>query len=181
MSVKIYTRTGDKGKTSLYGGKRVDKFDTRVVAFGTVDELNSALGVVISHLEKKDKLKNFLSKVQSDLFTIGAYLAGNKKQSLGVISKRVLEMERYIDEIDSGLPSLKNFILPSGTPTASFTHLARSICRRAERRVVKLTNSEDAVDQNIIIYLNRLSDFLFITARYLNNQAGISDVIWQSS
>jgi cob(I)alamin adenosyltransferase len=178
-NIKIYTKSGDKGQTSLYGGKRVDKSDARVEAYGTIDELNSAVGVVISHLEKEDKLRNFLSEVQSDLFTIGTFLAGNKKQPLDTISKRVPEMEQYIDEIDSHLPPLKNFILPSGTPEASFSHLARSICRRAEREVVRLTNSQK-VEVSVITYLNRLSDFLFIVARYLNMKNNILDAIWKT-
>src|SRR3989344_1450615 len=153
--IKIYTRTGDRGQTSLYGGKRVDKFDQRVVAYGTVDELNSSVGVVISHLEEGSRQATFLTSIQSDLFVIGSYLAGGK-ETLDIISKRVSEMEEFIDEMDKELLPLKNFILPGGSKPASFAHLARSICRRAEREVVRLEKQVDNVDRRIIIYLNRL-------------------------
>jgi len=178
--LKIYTRTGDKGLTSLYGGKRVDKFDQRVVAYGTVDELNSSIGVVIAHVEKGSQEAIFLVSVQSDLFAIGAHLAGGK-QSLDVVTARVTAMEFFIDDMDKELTPLKNFILPGGSKPASFSHLARSICRRAEREVVRLSNIEESVDTNVIIYLNRLSDFLFELARFLNYKAHVDDIIWKST
>lgn len=180
MNPKIYTRTGDKGLTSLYGGKRVDKFDQRVVAYGTVDELNSALGVVIAHLKTGSKETAILASVQSDLFVIGAHLAGGK-QSLTTIIKRVSEMESFIDELDVKLPPLKNFILPGGSTSASFAHLARSICRRAEREVVRLSKIEGNVDTHVIVYLNRLSDLLFELSRFLNHKSNIVDTVWKST
>lgn len=178
---KIYTKTGDKGLTSLYGGRRVDKFDQRVAAYGTVDELNSSVGVIISHLEKGSRQAAFLTSIQSDLFVIGAHLAGGK-QSLNQVSKRVSEMEEFIDEMDRELTPLKNFILPGGSIAASFAHLSRSICRRAEREVVRLASLEQySVDGGVIIYLNRLSDFLFQISRFLNMHAGVNEVIWQGT
>lgn len=177
--VKIYTRTGDKGLTSLYGGKRVEKHSLQVVAYGTVDELNSALGVVIAHLDNKNLHKNFFSTIQSDLFTIGSHLAGGKLD-LQIIGKRVPEMEKFIDAFDKDLPPLKNFILPAGTKEAAFSHLARSICRRAEREVIKFSKEQGGVDPRVIMYLNRLSDLLFIFARYCNKRAGIDDIVWKS-
>lgn len=179
--LKIYTRTGDRGQTSLYGGKRVDKFDQRVVAYGTVDELNSALGIVIAHLGKESREVKFLSTIQSDLFAIGAHLAGGKKK-LNAISDRVKEMERFIDAMDRELTPLKNFILPGGSIAASFAHLSRSICRRAEREVIRLaTQEKNSVDGAVIIYLNRLSDFLFQIARFMNLHAGVNEVTWQGT
>lgn len=192
--LKIYTKTGDKGQTSLYGGRRVEKYDQRVVAYGTVDELNSALGVLIAQfalaartqttkrLPPNDVLpvKTFLLAVQSDLFSVGAYLAGNAKQPLERLIKRTKEMEQGIDTMDSQLPELKNFILPSGTPAAAFAHLARSICRRAEREVVRLADAE-TVASEVLQYLNRLSDLLFVLARYLTLKDGKEDQIWKQT
>lgn len=187
MRIKIYTRTGDSGKTSLYGGRRVSKNDTRVNAYGTVDELNSAIGVLISFINNHEKeIRDFLSQIQSDLFTIGGYLAGSK-QNLRILEKRVSEMEKLIDKLDSKLPEIKNFILPSGIREASFAHLARSITRRAEREVVRLSKPNDVyrkrsrgIDKRVIVYLNRLSDLFFIIARYLNYKSGVNDIIWRS-
>lgn len=175
---KVYTRTGDKGQTSLFGGKRVPKYSQQVVAYGSVDELNSTLGVVISHLPKKirTELAGFLILLQSDLLTIGARLAGNN-QPLDKIAKRTGEMEQAIDQMDAQLPALKNFILPSGNKAASFAHLARTVCRRAEREVTKLSQ-ESSVDPAILKYLNRLSDLLFVSARFLNWKGGVTEVRW---
>lgn len=194
MRVKIYTKTGDKGQTSLYGGRRVEKYDQRVVAYGTVDELNSALGVLIAHFAlaartqttkriPKNELtpvKTFLTGVQSDLFSLGAYLAGNTKQPLERLTQRVGEMEHVIDAMDRQLPELRNFILPSGSHASAFAHLARSICRRAEREVVRLSD-EDHVASEILQYLNRLSDALFVLARYLTMKEGEKDQIWKQA
>lgn len=175
--LKIYTRTGDKGETSLYGGRRVAKHNLQVVAYGTVDELNSAIGIVIAHIEDNKEISNFLTIIQRDLFIIGSNLSGSS-QSVEAIGKRVKEMERMIDKLDKKLPALKNFILPTGSLEASFAHLARSICRRAEREVIRLSK-EIPIDRRVIMYLNRLSDLLFVIARYLNKQSGIVDVIWK--
>lgn len=187
MKVKIYTRTGDDGITSLYGGKRVEKCNPQVVAIGHIDELNSALGVLIGFLPNAhDDIHNFLKFVQNDLFTIGSHLSGNKI-GLESIDKRVEEMEKLIDAFDKSLPVLKNFILPGGTAEASFSHLTRSICRRAEREVIRLLKESESIDPDligvdtkVIVYLNRLSDLLFIVGRYLNLEAGISDTIWKN-
>lgn len=179
VKVKIYTRTGDKGMTSVYGGKRVEKHKSQVVAYGAVDELNSSLGIIISHLEKDSNSFSFLRKIQSDLFTIGAHLAGSKQELLQ-IGKRVPQMEEFIDSLDTHLPPLKNFILPGGSREASYAHLARSICRRAEREVIRLSKEHGMVDSRAIMYLNRLSDLLFVLARYLNKKAHQDDIIWKS-
>lgn len=179
MRVKLYTKTGDKGQTSLYGGKRVEKYHVQVIAYGTVDELNSALGVVITHLDKDNPLRTFLTTIQADLFTIGSHLAGGILD-LKMIGKRVPEMEKFIDALDKELPPLKNFILPSGTKEAAFSHLGRSICRRAEREVIKLSKEQGGVDPRVIMYLNRLSDLLFIFARFCNRKKGIEDTVWKS-
>jgi len=171
--IKVYTRTGDTGKTSLYGGKRVPKSDLRVEVYGTVDELNSVIGILLSDMGKEENLANFFKEVQSDLFSIGANLAGDKTD-LNLLTGRTAEMEKLIDVLDEELPELKNFILPGGTHSASLAHLARSVCRRAERKVVSLTKT----DSRLFAYLNRLSDLLFITARYLNWKNGLKDTLW---
>lgn len=176
--VKIYTRTGDQGETSLYGGKRVAKHNLQVASYGTVDELNSCLGIVIAHLNEDDFLKQFLIKLQFDLLTIGSHLAGSRK-SLDTLDKRISEIEKMIDKMDEKLPSLKNFILPGGSKESSFTHLARSICRRTEREIIKLSKKV-TIDRRIIMYLNRLSDFLFVLARYCNYKSQVKDIIWSS-
>jgi cob(I)alamin adenosyltransferase len=176
--LKIYTRTGDTGQTSLYGGKRVEKHNLQVVAYGTVDELNSALGVVISHLESSDSHHAFLTLIQSDLFIIGSHLAG-APVDLSPIGKRVSELEEFIDRLDKELAPLKNFILPGGSKQSSFSHLARAICRRAEREIIKLSKEQPTVDPRVIIYVNRLSDLLHVFARHCNKQSGIEDVIWK--
>lgn len=177
--MKIYTRTGDNGTTSLYGGRRVHKYNLQVTAYGTVDELNSILGVLISQINNKKVISSLLSNIQSDLFTIGAYLAG-KDLPLQIIEKRVTEMEHLIDDLDRQMPDLKHFILPSGGEKASFTHLARAVCRRAEREITSLTK-ERKIRKEIIIYLNRLSDLLFMLARFFNYKEGIRDKIWKDS
>ena len=188
MKVKIYTRTGDDGTTSLYGGKRVEKHNLQVVAYGTIDELNSALGVLISFLPKsQDEIREFFQIVQNDLFTIGSFLSGNKKIELVNVGRRVGEMEKLIDAFDKSLPVLKNFILPGGSHEASFSHLARSICRRAEREVIRLSPDQPrlnrgqiGVDNKVIVYLNRLSDLLFVVGRHLNSEVGVFDTVWNS-
>ena len=179
MKVKIYTRTGDDGTTSLYGGKRVEKHNLQVVAYGTIDELNSALGVLISFLPKsQDEICEFFQIVQNDLFTIGSFLSGNKKIDLGSIGKRVGEMEKLIDAFDKSLPVLKNFILPGGSVAASHAHITRSVCRRAERLLVILLDAEP-VDHKVLQYINRLSDLFFQLARFINKQAQVEETKWQ--
>lgn len=178
MSMKstIYTRTGDSGETSLFGGKRVPKTHQRIVAIGTIDELNAIIGV-ISSLAKPKKIKTILETIQSDLFSIGAELANTKGESI-TNPKNVEFLEKTIDNLDSKLSELRNFILPGGILVASQSQLARSISRRAEREVLKL-NSTTKINQEILSYLNRLSDFFFVLARYFNKAAGSKETIWK--
>lgn len=174
--MSIYTKTGDKGETSLFGGKRVLKCEELVDAYGSIDELNSWIGLVISSIDHAEK-KEFLQKIQADLFTIGGSLAG-WETDLSHLPTRVTEMEVEIDAMETILPELKNFILPGGTKEASQVHLARSICRRVERQVVGLGQIQ-VVDERVVAYLNRLSDLFFVLGRFINKSAGIHDVVWQ--
>ena len=178
----IYTRTGDKGKTSLMGGKRVLKSDPRVEAYGTVDELNSAIGVVIaetrnSKLETRN-IVNELEKIQNDLLDIGSALATPEGVPVEHLEERPREFEKLIDMMTADLPELTNFILPGGGEGGAHLHLARTICRRAERRVVALMQEAD-IDQAVVIYLNRLSDLLFTMARYINHMNKQKETIWK--
>ncbi len=187
MKTKIYTKTGDKGKTSLVGGKRVNKFDLRVETYGTVDELNCATGIVIAQIKNsKLKIKNeksliisYLEEIQNDLFTIGSTLANPNNPALPQLEKRIKELEKIIDQMTEHLPELKNFILPGGSLTGAQLHLARTICRRAERRVVELKQTEE-IDDLIVSYFNRLSDFLFTAARYANHLKNKKETIWRT-
>jgi cob(I)alamin adenosyltransferase len=179
--MKIYTKTGDRGDTGLFGGARVSKASARVAAYGDVDELNSILGVVCAHTTDAARVDR-IRRVQSELFALGAELAKNpdKDVDLGVplIDERdILTLEQWIDELDRDLPALKTFILPGGSAAAAFLHVARTTCRRAERAVVALAQTE-AVRGELIRYLNRLSDLLFTLARAANHGAGIADVPW---
>lgn len=174
----IYTRTGDKGKTSLIGGKRVLKSDVRVETYGSVDELNSVLGVVIANLSSKHMtLKKELEVVQHDLFAIGAYLAQPSAPPLKHLEKRITEFEQLIDRQTQKLPALRNFILPGGGKAGASLHQARTVCRRAERQLVALMQ-KDKIDPDIMKYLNRLSDLLFSTARFVNHQEKNKETIW---
>jgi cob(I)alamin adenosyltransferase len=174
--MKIYTKTGDLGKTSLYGGKRVLKNDIRVETYGTIDELNSLVGIAV--LKNKDeRIRNFLISVQKDLFIIGSFLAGSNVE-LDILSLRIGEMEKLIDSLDGKLPKLGNFILPGGMEGAAFLFLLRAVTRRAERNVVMLS-IEEMVVNSVIVYLNRLSDLLFVFARYVNYKAGNKETIWK--
>ncbi len=187
--MKIYTRTGDKGETSLFGGKRIKKSDLRVDTYGTIDELNSAIGVVLSLLQKKSAiLKNELISVQHDLFEIGAYLAtpkdihvqkGKRIQQTfkPFLTKRVLEIEKAIDRLTEKLEPMKTFILPGGSHAGSMLHLARTISRRAERRIVSLSQ-EQHIDEALLTYVNRLSDFLFTLARSINSLEKKKETTW---
>jgi cob(I)alamin adenosyltransferase len=171
--VKIYTRTGDRGETSLFGGARVPKNDPRIDAYGTIDELNSQLGVVLA-IEPAAQLL----AVQRDLFEIGAHLASpGTSRFAGVEASRIKELEHGIDAMEAELAPLKSFILPGGTAAAAQLHVARTICRRAERLVVALQD-DDPTTQSSIAYLNRLSDYLFVAARYANHKRGVEDVPW---
>lgn len=186
---KIYTRTGDKGTTGLYGGKRVSKDNLRVEAYGAIDELNSAIGLTIAQIRNpKLEIRKELSKIQNDLFEVAAVLAtparGRVKekriheQFTSHLTKRVLEFEKLIDSLTSKLSPLNSFILPGGGKAGAMLHLARSISRRAERRIVSLAKIEE-VNSEIIIYMNRLSDLLFTIARYVNFIEKKKETIWK--
>jgi cob(I)alamin adenosyltransferase len=180
----LYTRAGDKGETSLFGGQRVAKDNLRVEAYGDIDELNSVIGVAVAFLRQRRPAR-LLEGIQNQLFDLGAELAseGRAKRERGGLTfvlsaDKVAEVERWIDEYDAKVPPLKTFILPAGSGAAAFLHLARTVCRRAERAVVKLAHSE-AVNPNIIAYLNRLSDLLFALARYVNKAQGGRERPWR--
>ncbi len=182
--MKIYTRTGDAGDTMLFGGGRVSKDHPRVAAYGAVDELNAALGWAASQLGD-DEIQDRIASLQHDLFTIGAALAAAPREDGGrhphlppLPVERVEAMEGWMDEASAELPELREFVLPGGTPGAAALHQARTICRRAERKVVHLAILE-AVEEDILIYLNRLSDLLFSMARLENHRAGRPDVTWK--
>jgi cob(I)alamin adenosyltransferase len=179
--LKIYTGFGDSGRTRLYGGKIVDKDDLRVDTYGTADELNSYLGFVIAYLREEEWV-DFLQNIQQDIFKISSELAtpSDKKKQLSGISITLNDIEiieNNIDKVESGLKPLKNFILPGGTREAALLHLARTVCRRLERRLISLHKQVD-LDQNILVYINRLSDFLFVFARYMNKKSGCDDIAW---
>ena len=197
MTLRIYTRTGDTGNTGLFGGKRVAKDDLRVEAYGAVDELNASLGVVLafgSNAKGFDAIATVLTRVQHDLFQLGADLAtpfddlagpGVKSRIKRVGPERVIYLEERIDLFESELEPLKQFVLPGGMAPAALLHVSRTICRRAERRCVTLANSAsetsdtaDVINPEVIRYLNRLSDLLFVLARATNSRADVPDVKW---
>ncbi|WP_322823299.1 cob(I)yrinic acid a,c-diamide adenosyltransferase [Chloroflexus sp.] len=179
--MKIYTRTGDAGETGLFGGQRVRKDDLRVQAYGTVDECNAALGVARA-AGPDPALDAVLAVVQNQLFVVGADLAspGESPYIPRVSAELTSFLEEQIDAMEAELSPLRQFILPGGHPVAAHLHLARTICRRAERVVVTLA-AEEEVRPEILTYLNRLSDFLFVAARIANARTGASDVPWQKS
>lgn len=172
----IYTRTGDTGSTSLFGGKRVLKCEELVEVYGSLDELNTWVGHIASLFPSPD-VKQFLQTIQSDLFTIGSTLAGWKSGDLTGLDGRVKEMEARIDAMDETLPSIRNFILPGGSELAAHAHITRSICRRVERQTVALMQKQE-VDKRIIKYLNRLSDLFFMLARFINKQEHVEEIVW---
>lgn len=178
--MKIYTKTGDKGETGLFGGERVSKDALRVNAYGEVDELNAVLGVART-LTTDSTLDALLERIQSELFVVGADLAtpGEAKYIPRMSAERVTLLEEEIDRFENELEPLKQFILPSGTPAGAYLHLARTVCRRAERGVVRL-NAQESVNQAVLLYLNRLSDWLFVVARVANARAGVRDVPWNN-
>ena len=181
--MKIYTKTGDRGDTGLFGGGRVQKDHPRVEAYGDVDELNAAIGFVRA-VEPMPRVDEILVGVQRDLFAIGALLATPDRdkmerhlQKAQIDDKRIEELERAIDAGDAELEPLRAFIVPGGTPKAAALHVARTVCRRAERRVVTLSETEE-IPALTVIYLNRLSDLLFTLARVANRQSGGGEVTW---
>jgi cob(I)alamin adenosyltransferase len=182
---KIYTRTGDAGETALFGGGRVTKSHPRVEAYGDVDELNAVLGWAAA-VTADGPTRDRLHVLQGDLFAVGAHLAtpddgaGRPRPWIPAIPEdRVAQMEAWIDEADAVLPPLRAFILPGGSAGAAALHLARTICRRAERRIVRLAHDEP-IEPSILVLLNRMSDYLFTVARLENHKAGTADPIWDS-
>jgi cob(I)alamin adenosyltransferase len=180
--MKIYTKTGDAGDTGLYGGGRVSKDHYRISAYGCLDELNAFLGLLICSSIDDDS-RDLLSSVQHELFSIGAELATVDPHKYNVAwngDGPTKLLENKIDQWDSALPPLKTFILPGGTLAASYCHVARTVCRRCEREVVRFSKSQpDADVRHLIIYLNRLSDLLFVLARRINHLAAVPDVLWR--
>jgi cob(I)alamin adenosyltransferase len=179
--VKIYTRTGDSGDTALFDGTRVPKSDVRVAAYGDVDELNAWLGFVVALLQDGD-VSAQLQQIQRDLFAVGARLADPSHRIAGRVTKAAVSMEdvarleRWIDEYETATPPLRRFILAGGAPAAAALHVARTVCRRAERAMVQL--GAGAYESELLQYVNRLSDLLFTMARAVNHRAGIADVEW---
>jgi len=174
--VKIYTRTGDTGQTALFGGKRVGKDDARIEAYGTVDELNSFLGLARAAWPESP-VDGELERIQNDLFEVGAQLAApGQDRFTGADPRRIEELERAIDHAEKELVPLTNFILPGGSLAAAQLHVARTVCRRAERIVVSLGGE---APPGTVVYLNRLSDYLFVAARFVNARRETSDVIWK--
>lgn len=185
--MKIYTKTGDAGETALFGGTRVKKYNARIESYGTLDELNSYIGL-IKDQEIDKNTKETLLKIQNELFVIGAMLAtpkeketlknGQERLNIFTIDEdAIVFLESEIDKIDAVLPQMTHFILPGGHQTVSFCHVARCICRRAERLVVAL-NEDEIIDSIIIKYLNRLSDFLFVLARKLSKDLQVEEIKW---
>ncbi len=179
--MKLYTRTGDAGSTGLFGGQRVGKDDPRVEAYGTVDETNAVIGAARA-IGLPESVDDVLARVQDDLFTLGAELAcaPGKEDKLGmatVSSDDVTRLEQSIDNAEDGLSPLKSFVLPGGTAAAAALHHARTVCRRAERRTLAARHSTEIRDE-VVVYLNRLSDLLFALARRANHEAGVPDVPW---
>ncbi len=181
--MKIYTRTGDAGETGLFGGERVSKDHVRVAAYGDVDELNSVLGMVRS-TQPVHFMDDLLESIQRDLFALGGQLATPDPQKVraalekaSLNASRVTVFERAMDEAERELPALRAFVLPAGTPKAAALHLARTVCRRAERSVVHLAHEAD-IPELFVVYLNRLSDLLFTLARLANHRDGAGDVTW---
>lgn len=183
MTQRIYTKTGDEGETGLFGGARVSKSSARVSAYGDVDELNAVIGWAVTQLDDVETLER-LRRVQSDLFALGAHLATVQRakrplpQLPALPADRIGEMETWIDAAEDEMPELRSFILPGGSPGGAALHLARTVCRRAERSIVALAAVEP-VDSTILIYLNRLSDLLFDLARLVNHRAGAPETKWE--
>ncbi len=180
--MKIYTRTGDGGETGLFGGGRVAKSDARVSAYGDVDELNAAVGAAHAHMPTWPALKERLEGVQRALFGIGGEIATPDPAARGKLRDLVTEedirgLEQSIDEMEAELPELKSFLLPGGGPAGAALHVARTVCRRAERSIVGLPDDVE-IRPEIVIYLNRLSDWLFVVARYVNHRERRPEIPW---
>lgn len=183
MSFKIYTKTGDQGNTSLIGGTKVPKNDIRIETYGTVDELNSWIGY-INDILNQDELRNDLKEIQDRLFTIGSALATDAEKEVkmrlpDLLEEDILFLEKRIDRMTGFLPEMKSFILPGGHPAVSSIHIVRCVCRRAERLAVNMQRSDLFIDEKIIRYLNRLSDYLFTLARFAGKIVGAKEVPWK--
>lgn len=187
--MKIYTKTGDKGETSLYGGTRVSKAAARVESYGTLDELNAFIGLAKAEISD-EKVLSQLQKIQFDLFTVGSEAAtptdkmflanGKSRLDLLISEEEIMELEHWMDDLDASLEPLQFFILPSGGKAAASIHVCRTVCRRAERAMVHLNETEE-VRPELIKYLNRLSDYLFILARYISKISGEKEEYWNPS
>jgi cob(I)alamin adenosyltransferase len=179
--MKIYTKTGDKGTTSLIGGTRLSKAHVRIEAYGTVDELNSYIGLLRDQPVNESR-KDLLKEIQDRLFTIGSHLASEPEQSKRILpdleDRDIAFLETEMDKIDTNIPPLRAFVLPGGHVSVSFGHIARTVCRRAERAVIHLQQGEE-VEAIVIRYLNRLSDYLFMLCRAMTYELGVEEVIWK--
>lgn len=181
IPVKIYTRTGDSGETSLFGGRRVSKADARVAAYGDVDELNAWLGLARSGMQDP-QLASMLEQLQRDLFAVGARLADPARRVAERVAKTAIgaadvdRLEKWIDELETGLPALRRFILAGGGAAGASLHVARTVSRRAERSIVAL--GSDALEPEILVYMNRISDLLFVMARAANHRGGFAETEW---
>lgn len=188
--MKIYTGTGDSGRTSLFSGERILKNDARIEAYGVVDELNAIVGALMAALPEgpqKSTVRAQLSQIQSDLFHVGAWLATTTESPSAahltpLTAEHVQRLENQVDGMQDELEELRSFILPGGHASAGWAHMARTVCRRAERRAVTLTAAQSGSSdqmESVLVYLNRLSDYFFVLARYCNHLAGIEDDVWR--
>ncbi len=178
--MKIYTKTGDSGTTSLFGGKRISKDDLRIESYGTIDELNSFIGLLNTSFSDSDQ-NTLLLNIQNRLFDIGSSLACDPEKPLmtpDIRDEDIAALEYAMDKMDTQLQPLRNFILPGGISSVAYAHVCRTVCRRAERRLVSLSQ-DSAVDSKIVIYINRLSDYFFILGRYIAHIENIKEVIWK--
>ncbi len=189
-TIKIYTRTGDQGKTSLFSGERVSKADKRLEACGDVDELNAVLGALAASLNDEDpKLVREIQEIQSTLFHVGAFFVTTPESPLAdslkpISEEQIKSLESAIDRMDALLPPLTGFILPAGHAAATWSHIARTVCRRAERHAVSLQDEaaegeRSAADRRLLVYMNRLSDYLFVLSRYCNRIMGVQEIPWK--
>lgn len=183
MKSLLYTRTGDRGTTSLVGGERIKKNSTRLEAYGTLDELSSSLGVIAADSECAKEVKEQILEIQNELFNLGAYLAtavpdGEKPACTSLDAAKIEALESWIDSLDGQTPKIRAFVLPGGSKLAAECHMARTICRRAERAVLALAETE-YVDPAVTRYVNRLSDYLFIAARFQNFMQGVDEIVWK--
>lgn len=182
MKSSLYTRTGDDGTTSLVGGERAKKNCARLEAYGTIDELSTFLGAVVSDIRCDSELQGQIREIQNEMFNIGAYLAtqpasGTRPACASLTDEKMKQLEGWIDALDEQTPKINAFVLPGGSELASKAHTARVVCRRAERRIMDLSD-EEYVDPKVGAYINRLSDYLFIAARYINFMRGVNEVVW---